>query len=44
MFCHIAKQSWLGALRFITSDHTSVIPDTVVAELRAGLASHHISA
>ncbi|HEY4024156.1 MAG TPA: hypothetical protein VGM75_36095 [Pseudonocardiaceae bacterium] len=35
---HIAAQGWLGALRFITSEHTAVIPDTVVVELRAGLS------
>lgn len=34
---HIAKQGWLGALRFITSECCAVIPDTVVVELRAGL-------
>jgi predicted nucleic acid-binding protein len=34
---HIAKQGWLGALRFITNGSRAVIPDTVVAELRAGL-------
>lgn len=34
---HLAKQGWLGALRYITRERCAVIPDTVVAELRAGL-------
>jgi predicted nucleic acid-binding protein len=34
---HIAKQGWLGALRFITRDCCAVIPDTVVTELRVGV-------
>jgi predicted nucleic acid-binding protein len=34
---HIAKRSWLGPLRFMVRDCCAVIPDTVVAELRAGL-------
>ena len=34
---HVAKQGWLGALRFIVSGCCAVIPDTVVAELRVGL-------
>lgn len=34
---HIAKQGWLGALRFITDESRAIIPDPVVAELRRGL-------
>lgn len=37
---HIARQSWLGPLRFIVGDRCAVVPDTVTAELRAGLARH----
>lgn len=34
---HIARQGWLGALHFITGERCAMIPDAVVAELRAGL-------
>lgn len=37
---HIARQGWLGPLGFIVGERCAVIPDTVTAELRAGLARH----
>ena len=35
---HFAKAQWLGVLKPITSEVRCVVPDTVVAELRAGRA------
>ncbi len=37
---HIARQSWLGPLHFIIGERCAVIPDTVAAELRAGLVRY----
>lgn len=35
---HFAKQGWLGVLRLVVGERRAVVPDTVVAELRAGVA------
>jgi predicted nucleic acid-binding protein len=35
---HFAKQGWLGILRLVVGERRTVVPDTVVAELQAGLA------
>jgi predicted nucleic acid-binding protein len=34
---HFAEQGWLGVLKFVLGSRAAVIPDVVVAELRAGL-------
>lgn len=38
--CHFTRQGWLGILRLVVGERTAVIPDTVVAELQAGVATH----
>jgi predicted nucleic acid-binding protein len=34
---HFAQQGWLGILRLIVGSRIAVVPDAVVAELRAGI-------
>lgn len=33
-----ARQGWLGILRLVVGERRAVVPDTVVAELQAGVA------
>lgn len=41
---HFAQAGWLGILRHILGNRRAVIPETVVAELRTGVASRpHLS-